>query len=191
MGVAHEENYLRPGGRCPRPGKIAVYLSGDGLNRLSDHDRNRALQGLAAVRGDAAKALAWYENTPTFEICWNRRRFQWRRRNPESEPAFIEAILLERVLLDSRPQLEIVAQLATIDEDRTDEAAARDLFWREARCKLGKLRRLSPRDIWQVEILLAKRIPKPQNRMSPQPSTVRPGANPVIAPHQPQTLPAR
>ena len=143
------------------------------------------------MRGDAAKALAWYENMPNFEICWNRRRFLEWRRNPENAPLLIEAILLERVLLDDSPQLEIVAWLAAIDEDRTDEAAARDLFWREARCKLGKLRRLSPRDIWQVEIMLVKRIPKPQNRMSPQPSTVRPGANPVIAPHQPQTLPAR
>ena len=116
------------------------------------------------MRGEA-KALAWPENMPNFEICWNRRRFQWRWRNPENAPLFIEAILLERVLLDGRPQLEIVARLATIDEDRTDEAAARDLFWREARCKLGKLRRLSPRDIWQVEIMLVKRIPKPQNRM--------------------------
>ena len=133
------------------------------------------------MRGDAARALAWFENMPTFEICWNRRRFQWRRHNPENAPSFIEAILLERVLLDSRPQLEIVARLATIDEDRTDEAAARDLFWREARCKLGKLRRLSPRDIWQVEILLAKRIPKPQNRMPSHASTVRPGVNPSPA----------
>ena len=102
------------------------------------------------MRGDAAKALARYENMPTFGICWNRRRFRWRRRNPENAPLFIEAILLERVPLDGRPQLEIVARLATIDEDRADEAAGRDLFWRETRCKLGKLRRLTPRDIcWQ------------------------------------------
>jgi len=192
MGVAHEENSPRPGGRCPRPGKIAVYLPGDGLNRLSDHDRNRALQGLAAVRGDAAKALAWHENTPRFEICWNRRRFLEWRRDPENAPLLIEAILLERVLLDGWPQLEIVARLAAIDEDRTDEAAARDLFWREARRNLGKLRRLSPRDIWQVEITLAKRIPMPQNR-TPQPSTVRPSANPVTGPLRPlrQALRAR
>ena len=44
---------------------------------------------------DAAKALVWYENMPNFEICWNRRRFQWRWRNPENAPLFIEAILLE------------------------------------------------------------------------------------------------
>jgi hypothetical protein len=142
---------------------------------------------LAAVRGDAAKALAWYENMPIFEICWSRRRFLEWRRNPENAPLLIEAILLERVLLDGSPQLEIVAWLAAIDEDRTDEAAARDLFWRDARRKLGKLRRLSPRDIWQVEILLAKRIPKPQKRMPSQ--TVRASANSITGPHKPlQTL---
>jgi hypothetical protein len=74
------------------------------------------------VRGDAAKALAWYENMPNFEICWNRRRFLEWRRDPENAPLVIEAILLERVLLDGRPQLEIVARLAAIDEDRSDEA---------------------------------------------------------------------
>jgi len=98
---------------------------------------------------------------PHFEVCWNRRRLEWRR-DPENASCLIEAILLERVLLDGRPQLEIVARLAAIDEDRTDETAARHLFWREARRKLGKLRRLSLRDIWQIESVLAKRIPKPQ-----------------------------
>jgi len=161
MGVAYEENSPHSGGRCLRAGKVVVYRPSDGLRRLADHDRNRALHGLSAVRGDAVKALAWYENMP-FEICWNRRRFLEWRRDPENAPLLIEAILLERVLLDGRPQLEIVARLAAIDENRIDEAAARDLFWRDARRKLGKLRRLSPRDIWQVEILLAERVPKPK-----------------------------
>jgi hypothetical protein len=162
MGVAYEANSPRSGGHSRRAGSVAVYPPCAGLNRLADHDRIRALQGLAAVRGDAAKALAWYENMPNFEICWNRRRFLEWRRDPENAPLLIEAILLERVLLDGRPQLEIVARLAAIDENRIDEAAARDLFWRDARRKLGKLRRLSPRDIWQVEILLAERVPKPK-----------------------------
>jgi len=123
------------------------------------------------VRGDAAKALAWHENTPRFEICWTRRRFLEWRRDPENAPLLIEAILLERVLLDGWPQLEIVARLAAIDENRIDEAAARDLFWRDARRTLGKLRRLSPRDIWQVEILLAERVPKPKPMLPrPKPS---------------------
>jgi hypothetical protein len=145
------------------------------------------------VRGDAAKALAWYENMPIFEICWSRRRFLEWRRNPENAPLLIEAILLERVLLDGSPQLEIVTWLAAIDEDRTDEAAARDLFWRDARRKLGKLRRLSPRDIWQVEIMLAMRIPKPMAPSKIGECSVRPSANPVTGPHQPlrQVLRAR
>jgi hypothetical protein len=183
----YEENSPRQGYGRPRTGRVAVHLPGGGRDRLADHDRNHALHGLAAVRGDAAKALAWYENMPIFEICWSRRRFLEWRRNPENAPLLIEAILLERVLLDGSPQLEIVAWLAAIDEDRTDEAAARDLFWRDARRKLGKLRRLSPRDIWQVEILLAKRISKPQKRMPPQ--TVRASANSITGPHKPlQTL---
>jgi hypothetical protein len=139
------------------------------------------------VRDDAAKALAWYEYMPNFEICWNRRRFLEWRRDPENAPLLIEAILLERVLLDGRPQLEIVAPLATIDEDRTDEAAARDLFWRDARRKLGKLRRLSQRDIWQIESLLAQRIPKAApDRSTDANATVRPSANSVNGPHQPR-----
>ena len=193
MSVAYEENSPRSGGRCRRAGKVAVYLPGGGLNRLADHDRNRALRGLSAVRGDAAKALAWYENMPNFEICWNRRRFLEWRRDPENAPLLIEAILLERFLLDGRPQLEIVARIAAIDEGRTDEAAARDLFWRDARRKLGKLRRLSPRDIWQVEIMLAMRIPKPMAPSKIGECSVRPSANPVTGPHQPlrQVLRAR
>jgi hypothetical protein len=137
------------------------------------------------VRGDAAKALAWYENMPNFEICWNRRRFLEWRRDPENAPLLIEAILLERVLLDGRPQLEIVGRLAAIDEDRTDEAAARDLFWRDARRTLGKLRRLSPRDICQIEILLAQRIPKVGAGNPAPPVSIRLSANPVNGPHQP------
>jgi hypothetical protein len=191
MGVAYEENSSRSGGPCRRAGEVAVYLPGGGLNRLADHDRNRALQGLAAVRGDAAKALAWYENMPIFEICWSRRRFLEWRRNPENAPLLIEAILLERVLLDGRPQLEIVAPLAAIDENRTDEAAARDLFWRDARRKLGKLRRLSPRDIWQVEIMLAMRIPKPQKPDAAATVDRSPGREIRTGPHQPLALRAR
>ena len=76
--------------------------------------------------------------------------------NSQRPPLLMEAILLERVLLDGRPQLKSSRGLPAIDENRIDEAAARDLFWRDARRNLGKLRRLSPRDIWQVEILLAE-----------------------------------
>ena len=48
---AYEEIALHPGGGCRRTGRVAVYLPGGGRHRLADHDRNHALQGLAAVRG--------------------------------------------------------------------------------------------------------------------------------------------
>ena len=52
-------------------------------------------------------------------------------------------------------------RLAAILEDETDSVHARDLFWHQARKKLGKLRRLGQSDIWQIEILISARIPKP------------------------------
>jgi hypothetical protein len=81
-------------------------------------------------------------------------------------------------------------RLAGILEDEIDNPASRDTFWHDARRKLGKLRRLDQRDIWSIEIMLTKRIP----RATPaQPVTVRPSANPVVCPHTPlqQTLRAR
>jgi len=44
--LAHMKKTLRV-----RAAVVAVYLSGGGRNRLADHDRNHALQGLASVRG--------------------------------------------------------------------------------------------------------------------------------------------
>lgn len=46
---AYEEDSPRPGGRYRRAGRVAVYLPGGRRNRLADHDRYHALQGLAAV----------------------------------------------------------------------------------------------------------------------------------------------
>ena len=114
-----------------------------------------------------------------FDVCWNRRRLEWRR-NPEHAPWLVEAILLERVLLDGRPQQKIVARLAAIDEDCADEPAAGDLFWANAARKLGKLRRLSGTDILGIERELAKRIPIPATAFA---ATVRPSANPIRGPH--------
>src|SRR6516162_11817043 len=113
-----------------------------------------------------------------FDVCWNRRRLEWRR-NPEHALWLVEAILLERVLLDGRPQQKIVARLAAIDEDCTDEPAARDLFWANAARKLGKLRRLSGTDILGIERELAKRIPIPATAYA---ATVRESANPIRGP---------
>jgi hypothetical protein len=86
--------------------------------------------------------------------------------------------LCERTLIERKPALRIIARLAKILEDELDDVAARDQFWRDARRKLGKLRRLQPRDIAEIEHLLAKRIPDVG-------STVRPSANPVTGPHAP------
>ena len=97
---------------------------------------------------------------PEFSLAWNRRRLAWYRRS-ESAPWQLECILCERVLLEGRPQLRIVGRLAGILEDEIDSVHARDLFWHQARKKLGKLRRLSQSDIWQIEILISERIPKP------------------------------
>jgi hypothetical protein len=58
--------------------------------------------------------------------------------------------------------MRIVARLAGILEDEIEDPASRDTFWHDARRKLGKLRRLSQRDIWAIESLIDARIPKPQ-----------------------------
>ena len=76
-------------------------------------------------------------------------------------PWLIEAILCERVLLEGKPQMKIVARLAAINEERVGEISERDYFWSQARRKLGKLRRLNDREIWQIESLLDKRVQKP------------------------------
>ena len=52
----------------------------------------------------------------SFSVCWNRRRLAWRRHS-ERAPWQLEAILCERMLLEGRPQLRIVARLAGILED--------------------------------------------------------------------------
>ena len=107
---------------------------------------------------------------PEFSLAWNRRRLTWNRRS-ESAPWQLECILCERVLLEGRPQLRIVGRLAGLLEDGLDNPASRDQFWNDARRKLGKLRRLTQRDILAIETMLARRIPKPEpvQLQSPQP----------------------
>jgi hypothetical protein len=46
----YEENSSRPGGRCWRAGRVAVYLTGSRRNQFTGDGRSHALQGLAAVR---------------------------------------------------------------------------------------------------------------------------------------------
>jgi hypothetical protein len=50
-------------------------------------------------------------------------------------------------------------------------------FWHDARRKLGKLRRLSARDIWAIEIMLAKRTPKPEPVLPQSPQPLHAGAH--------------
>jgi hypothetical protein len=97
----------------------------------------------------------------SFSVCWNRRRLAWRRHS-ERAPWQLEAILCERALIGGRPALRIVGRLAGILEDEIDIATSRDQFWHDARRKLGKLRRLSQSDIWQIEALISARIAKPE-----------------------------
>jgi hypothetical protein len=66
------------------------------------------------------------------------------------------------VPLEGKPTLRIVCRIARVVEDRIDETSERDRFWHVARHRLGRLRRLSPRDVWQIEGEIAKRVPKPQ-----------------------------
>ena len=75
------------------------------------------------------------------------------------------------MLLEGRPQLRIVARLAGILEDEIDSPASQDQFFHDAGRKLGKLRRLNQRDVWQIEIMINARIPKPM-RSASQPHAV-------------------
>src|SRR5690242_15723248 len=84
----------------------------------------------------------------------------------------------------SRPQLRIVTRLASINEERVNDVSERDFFWSQARKRLGKLRRLSPRDIWQIEVMLGNRIPKPVPG-SGEITRCKPSALPIRGPHQP------
>jgi hypothetical protein len=97
----------------------------------------------------------------SFSICWNRVRLEWRK-HTERAPWAQEAVLCERVLLAGKPTLRIVCRIARVFEDRIDEASERDRFWHAARHRLGRLRRLSARDVGQIEDEIAKRVPKPQ-----------------------------
>jgi hypothetical protein len=61
-----------------------------------------------------------------------------------------------RVLLAGRPHLRIVCRIAAIDEDLAADPAMADKFWHDARARLGRLHRLSPRDRDQIEALIAE-----------------------------------
>src|SRR5690349_17149064 len=93
-----------------------------------------------------------------FDIAWPRRVFQRRRRG---EVWLIEAVLLERKLLGDKPSMQIVCRLACIDEAKTGDISAQDKFWHDVSARLGRMSRLSDRDLDEIEALLAKRVPRP------------------------------
>jgi hypothetical protein len=105
----------------------------------------------------------------SFSVCWNRVRLEWRM-HPERAPWAQEAVLCERVLLEGKPTLRIVCQIARVFEDRIDETSERDRFWHSARARLGRLHRLSPRDRSAIEREIANRVPLPvSSQPRPQP----------------------
>src|SRR5215468_252985 len=97
---------------------------------------------------------------PGFEIAWNRRRLAGRHFK-ERAPWVQDAILLERVLVEGQPQLKIACRVASVVEDRLNDPAERDRFWRVARARLGKVHRLSGRDRAAIERALARKVPRP------------------------------
>jgi hypothetical protein len=97
----------------------------------------------------------------SFSASWNRVRLEWRKHS-ERAPWVQEAVLCERVLLEGKPTLRIVCRIARVFEDQIDDPAERDRFWHAASHRLGRLRRLSARDVWQIEGEIAKRVSKPQ-----------------------------
>ena len=107
----------------------------------------------------------------SYYVAWNRLWLVWSKRSERTAPWAVECILFERTLIEGKPALRFIARLAKILEDELDNPASRDQFWHDARRKLGKLRRLTQRDILAIETMLAKRIPKlePVQLQSPQP----------------------
>jgi hypothetical protein len=85
-------------------------------------------------------------------------------------------------LLEGRTQVRAVGRLAGILEDEIENPAHRDKFWHDARRKLGKLHRLNQRDIWQIELLLARKV-RPVSTHPP--ATVRPSEHRIRGTHRP------
>jgi len=92
-----------------------------------------------------------------FDIAWPRKHVEWRRR----ETWRLEAVLLERRIVDGKPSMQIICTLASINEDEAHADGAieaREKFWHDASARLGRLFRLSDRDIDEIEACLAQRI---------------------------------
>jgi hypothetical protein len=104
------------------------------------------------------------EDTKTakhFDVVWPRKHVEWRRR----ETWRLEAVLLERRIVDGKPAMQIICTLAAINEDEAHPDGAieaQEHFWHDVSRRLGRLYRLSDRDLDEIEACLAKRIgPRP------------------------------
>jgi hypothetical protein len=99
-----------------------------------------------------------------FDIAWPRKVLQWRRRE-RGEVWMVEAVLLERRLCGDKPAMQMICKLASIDEEHASPEGAiavRDAFWHAASARLGRLYRLTDRDLDEIEAVIAERIgPKP------------------------------
>jgi hypothetical protein len=96
-----------------------------------------------------------------WKIAKDAKHLEWRRR----ETWRLEAVLLERRLLNGKPAMQIVCALAAINEDEAHADGAieaREAFWHDAAARIGRLHRLTDRDLDEIEACLAKRIgPRP------------------------------
>ena len=108
-----------------------------------------------------------------FDIAWPRKHLEWRRHS-QAEVWLLEVVLLERRLLNGKPQMQIICKLASIDEEHASpngSIAAREKFWHDASARLGRLYRLTDRDLDEIEACIAERV-------GPKPLSVRPQAKP-------------
>jgi hypothetical protein len=96
-----------------------------------------------------------------------------------------------RIGANGKPSMQFICKLSSIDEEQANPDGAieaRDHFWHAASARLGRLFRLTDRDLDEIEAAIADRIgprPLPTTEESPK---VNRGAHPIRGPHQPITL---
>jgi hypothetical protein len=91
-----------------------------------------------------------------FSIVWPKRAYQRRRYELIQ---MLDCVLCERRVDSGRPSTQIVCRLGTIAEDKTNDIAAQESFWHQVSSKLGKMVRFKPRDLDEIESLVAQKVP--------------------------------
>jgi hypothetical protein len=91
-----------------------------------------------------------------FSVCWPRRAFQ-RRRHEVIQ--LLDCVLCERKLDTGRPSTQVICRLGTIPEAKLGDIAAQEAFWHQVSSKLGKMVRFKPRDLDEIEALIAEKVP--------------------------------